>query len=802
MSVNDDDAVKPELMPLRALIQSRGLWLAIAVSAAALLTLLIVNFSSALVAERGLLRSTAGEHAAYANQTLADARDAVTRHARTLSERGFETGSTEFERLGRVLEERTMLNGLAITSAEGDALIGRRRGDSVQYGPRSGVRLDLRDREYFARARTTGMIALSEPMVVRPSQIPAIVYAAPWTREDQFRGVVAGSVALANFLSPGAPGAASDTRVLLVDAKGTALAGREIDGAMIKWGDERLTAGGFDALPSSSHPQILRTADGSRWLVAIRTLSANPRWTIVVARPFDGFLVRFIDSNWPIALVVLFALIVSSIGVGQIAARASAALSRMSQAIAQGDLAAARAIADSGPTRTDRWLPAELVRIGRGLQAFEERVEKKGERARASEQYMRAMNELLAEEIRNREAVIEQRTFELKSALGESQAGSDAKTRLIANTSHELRTPLNGILGHAELLLKEPLSDAQRHACETILRCAEGMHFVVGDLLTMAELESTGFELKRDAFDLVEEIELALDAARAGANARGLGLTESLPPALLRRRVGDRHRLRQILMNLISNALKFTEAGAITLTVRELARGRVEIAVSDTGIGIAADQIERIFAPFYQVDGSSTRSAGGTGLGLAISRELAARMGGGLAVASEPGGGSTFTLTVSLPVVDETPMPTPDDAGGLRSASRAMALASVNALVVDDAEINSAVLAAQLRALGISDPVVTHDGFAALERVSRGDINVMFLDCQMPGMDGYEVAQRVRARADLAFVRIIAVTAHAQLHDRQRCFDAGMDDYLPKPVRLEQLSGALDRALAAIHDGD
>jgi CheY-like chemotaxis protein len=403
------------------------------------------------------------------------------------------------------------------------------------------------------------------------------------------------------------------------------------------------------------------------------------------------------------------------------------------------------------------------------------------------------MNTLLAEEVKSREAVIEQRTAELKRALEEARAGNEAKVRLLANTSHELRTPLNGIIGHAELLLLDELSAETRDGLETILKSAEGMQRVVGDLLTMSELRAAGFELGHEPFDLVEELKQVLATAQTLARAKGLKLVGAIDPELSAHRIGDRHRLRQILMNLVSNAVKFTPTGSIRLAARAIDAETLDVSVSDTGIGIAAGDIDRIFEPFYQVESSYSRHAGGTGLGLAISAELAQRMDGSLTVASRPGNGSTFVLAVRLPEARDpksAAAPQLDVPATLEIRFRAL-----RALVIDDAPINAAVLSNQLRALGLIDPAVAADGFAALEYLLTRPCDIVFLDCQMPGMDGYEVAQRIRKLSAEPSPTIIGVTAHAQLGERKRCLDAGMDDYLPKPIRLETLRGAILRAL-------
>lgn len=717
--------------------------------------------------------------------------EATVRHAGRLTESGLSTHSIEFERLGRLLEERPLLLGASVTDAEGEVQIGRRRADPIQYGAAGAKPLSVRDRAYFAAVRERPLPLASEMLTIRPAQVQGLTLVAPWFDRGRFGGVVVASVAAEALLEPGQDLLPRGVSLLLLDRERRILAGavpgreraeferalRGIDLAQAK--DD----GGVGAWSEQS---------GSRWLFAHAGVVGRPDLAVLALQSSNGN-----GGGLPILsshLALAFSLVIAfMLGVGWLAERAAAPIAMQSRLLAAGDVSAAVALADTLPQRD---LCHEAVVISRGLAAFEERWRQQSERAKVSEDYLRTMNELLGEEVRNREALIEQRTHDLRSALEEARAASESKTRLLANTSHELRTPLNGIVGQTELLLTQDLPEPVQRACETIQTCAEGMQRVIEDLLAVAALRNAGFVLRVEPFDLATELDLVAAHAREGAAERGLAFTETIDPRLRSWRQGDPLRIRQVLLNLVSNAIKFTDRGHIALDAQLEPDGTVRFAISDTGVGIPPDQLDRIFEPFHQVDGSFSRQAGGTGLGLTIARELATRMGGAVSVDSTGTSGSTFSFRIRLPEVDQrapTPAPTLPEIPQVRA---------LRALVVDDAPINGMVLASQLSALGLDAPEVVADGFAALARLGRGDIDIMFLDCQMPGMDGYEVARRVRSRPEFMPLRIVGVTAHAHASDRQRCLDAGMDDYLPKPVRLSALRAALNRVSSETSEFD
>ncbi len=522
---------------------------------------------------------------------------------------------------------------------------------------------------------------------------------------------------------------------------------------------------------------------------------------------------------------------------------------------------------------------------------------------------------------------------ELELAVDRANGANRAKSAFLANMSHELRTPMNAVIGTSQLLQETELSDEQREYVDLIRGGGETLLLLINDVLDLSKIEAGRIELDRHSFDLRSLIEAALDLSLPATHGRTLELISDIDPRIPTRLVGDSARLRQILINLIGNAVKFTERGRVLVSAapKPAADGRQDLAISveDTGIGIAADALTRIFDPFSQADASMSRRYGGTGLGLSISKRLVELMGGSIAVESELSRGSIFTIRVPLVfaadagdaaparsprrhllVVDDCPAArtavgrlllhaghgveeadsdltaasrwaasttsrVPIDAAlidaqmltapgsrlfamlvaergtrgipiilmcpfgwrtdtrlgftpaaqirkpvklaDLTAAMDAVARASVapgtrhrqpasrgraaawRALVVEDNPVNRLVAVKMLGRLG-GEAIAVGGGAEAIARCAVERFDIIFMDCQMPGIDGYETSRRLKAAAPSGPCRgtpIVALTANALAENEQRCLDAGMDAYLAKPVRLEELRAALDKWVGA-----
>ncbi len=379
---------------------------------------------------------------------------------------------------------------------------------------------------------------------------------------------------------------------------------------------------------------------------------------------------------------------------------------------------------------------------------------------------------------------------ELETTARRAESASQAKSEFLATVSHEIRTPLNGVIGMSDLLMDEcPAGQARQYAA-TIHDSAGLLLGLINDLLDFSKVEAGRLELEQRPLALDELLEGTLAMFAPRAEARSVQLVGWLDPGLPARIMTDPGRLRQVLLNLVSNAVKFTESGEVRVAVRREAGEAIRFEVADTGCGIPPDQLERIFEPFRQGDASTARRYGGTGLGLAISRRLVEAMGGRLEVASESGVGSRFWCV--LPLVPTRQATTVEP---VPSRPRWVALEGARLLVVEDNPVNQRVAAAMLERLGCR-VTVAESGAAALELLRHRRFELIFMDVQMPGMDGLEVTRRLRQRHGWAAeVPVVAMTAGGPGGEQARCLAAGMNGYLTKPLLQETLLEVLNRHL-------
>ncbi len=390
----------------------------------------------------------------------------------------------------------------------------------------------------------------------------------------------------------------------------------------------------------------------------------------------------------------------------------------------------------------------------------------------------------------------------VRDARRTAEKANSAKSQFLANMSHEIRTPLNGIVAMTEVLGRSGLTPEQRDIAAVILNSSESLMTIVNDILDFSKIEAGGMSIEQIAFDVRATVEDAVRLFTPRAQQKGLEIACRIAADVPRMIVGDPLRIRQVLMNLLSNAIKFTEAGGIGV---ELARGgnpeqgpALLFRVVDTGIGIPAEASSKLFRAFTQADSTTTRKFGGTGLGLAISLRLVTLMGGSIGLESEPGQGSVFWFIVPAPATDRAEHLEPASVSSPAPAQSTIATAQAGwrILIVEDNPVNQIVAARALRTLGYA-PDVASSGEAALDVLLKHPFDLILMDCQMPGMDGYQTAAEIRRReAGLHRTPIVAMTANTVDGDRERCAAAGMDDYLSKPFRMAALERALRRWLS------
>ena len=482
-------------------------------------------------------------------------------------------------------------------------------------------------------------------------------------------------------------------------------------------------------------------------------------------------------------------------------------LAAASERIAQGDLA----------PELPRNLDGDLGQLAHSFERMVERLQS-------------ARTDLLAHQTQL-EQTVAARTSELETAseraillAREAEAASAAKSAFLANMSHEIRTPMNGILGMNDMLLTTPLDARQRRYAETIRQSGRALLAIINDVLDLAKIESGKLELHGVDASLPQIVQQTLLLYSELARERGLALASDIAddvPSAVRLDAG---RLQQVLNNLVSNALKFTDRGSVIVRVKlastadpdePTARffGRQDayllFEIVDTGIGIAEDRVSSLFRAFTQLDASSTRRYGGTGLGLAICRQLVELMGGSIGVRSAPAQGSTFWFTVPLERADApqvemlVPPPLAADPAFIAQPQGAQSMGLGHVLLVEDNAINQLFAAAALESLGLKITVVDN-GVNALKAFDTERFDAILMDGLMPDMDGYEATERIRKIEEergAPRTPIVALTANALAGDRDRFMRAGCDDYIAKPYTVEQLRAALERWIPALAPG-
>jgi signal transduction histidine kinase/CheY-like chemotaxis protein/HPt (histidine-containing phosphotransfer) domain-containing protein len=658
------------------------------------------------------------------------------------------------------------------------------------FPPREADTPSIADREYFIEAMRTRKMAVSDVILGRLSHVPIITIAVPRVHADgNVAGVAGGSLDLSKFerLASGFRQLA-DATITILDQHDRVI--------------YSTVSGGFDALQSLSQDPLVRgrsqaaggvyryqrPIQGARDSTRIAAAAVMPvrGWKVFIEQPL---LTLRLQSTGYYALT--FALMMLALGVAVLGARAfSGAVTRpLEELIAVvRNISAHGAIAEVKLSSHPPAEIAELVEDVNGMQtrladSYQQLEQALIQRERLNLE-LRALTEDLDRKVRDR-------TAELAAATRTAEEASRAKSEFLANMSHEIRTPLNGVIGMTELALDSPLSQEQREYLTMVKSSADALLGIINDILDFSKIEMRKLELEAIPFSIRDHLADLLKPLALRAEQKHLELVAHVLPDVPSAAVGDPGRLRQVLVNLVGNAIKFTERGQVLVQVEVESRtddaAVLHYFVSDSGIGVPDDKQRAIFEPFQQADGSTTRRFGGTGLGLAISSTLVDLMDGRIWLDSAPHEGSTFHFTVRLGLTEARPEPP------------AVNLTDLPVLVVDDNSVNRRVLHDLLRRWRMR-PTVVDSGAAAMDALVEASeqgrpFALVLLDANMPGMDGFEVARRIRDEAKLG-ATIMMLSSSGQFDESRKCREVGIATHLTKPVEQRELLAAIARVLA------